>query len=203
MRVLPPGLSTRRAALAEPLAVALHAASLAGDVRGRRVLVIGAGPIGLLTILALSGQAPIELVAADLSTRALDLSREVGATATIHVPVDAPGPESFDVVVEASGAAPAIRSAFESVKPGGTIVQLAIPASADIATPTMALLTKEITFRGAWRFDTEIDDAVQVLAAHPEADKLITHEFDIEDAVEAFSIAADPALSSKVVLRIS
>lgn len=203
VRVLPDGLPVRRAVLAEPLGVALHAASLCGDIAGKRVLVVGCGPIGLLTVLALSLQGPRELVASDLSAAALDLARAVGATATIRVPEQSAEESAFDVVVEAAGAAPSMRAAIASVAPGGVLVQLAIPSTPSIEIPSAPLLSQELTIRGAWRFDTEIDLALEVLRDHPEAEKLITHEFLIDNADEAFAIAADSAVSSKVVLRLS
>jgi threonine dehydrogenase-like Zn-dependent dehydrogenase len=203
VRMLPEGLPIRRAVLAEPLGVALHAASLCGDIAGKRVLVVGCGPIGLLTILALSLHGPRELVATDLSVAALDLARSVGATATIRVPEQSAEEGAFDIVVEAAGATPSIRAAIASVAPGGVLVQLAIPATPTIEIPSVRLLSQEFTIRGAWRFDTEIDRALEVLRDHPEADGLITHEFSIDDAEEAFAIAADSEVSSKVILRLS
>ena len=67
LRVLPEGVSTRQGALAEPLAVALHAVNRAGDVSGREVLVNGAGPIGALVVAAAKYRGAARVVAADLS----------------------------------------------------------------------------------------------------------------------------------------
>jgi L-idonate 5-dehydrogenase len=86
VRALPPGLSLRRAALAEPLSVALHAVRQAGDVRGRRVLVTGAGPIGCLVVAVLKHAGAGEIIVTDLVDEALALAGRVGATATIRVP---------------------------------------------------------------------------------------------------------------------
>jgi L-idonate 5-dehydrogenase len=66
-----------------------------------------------------------------------------------------------------------------------------------------ALVAKEIDLRGAFRFDTEFDESIALLAESSELDPVITHIFALSDAVAAMDIAADPASSGKVVLRLS
>jgi L-idonate 5-dehydrogenase len=66
-----------------------------------------------------------------------------------------------------------------------------------------ALVVKEIDYRGAFRFDTEFDESIALLAATDALDPAITHIFDFADAVSAMEVAADPAASGKVVLRLS
>ena len=66
-----------------------------------------------------------------------------------------------------------------------------------------ALVAKEIDYRGAFRFDTEFDEAIALLAGTDALDPVITHAFDLVDAFKAMDLAADPAISSKVVLRLS
>ena len=97
-------------AFSEPLAVAIHAVKVAGQLTGKRVLVIGAGPIGCLILAAARSAGASELVASDLSPRCLELARQMGATATMD-PRDEEQVADyqqrkgyFDVVFEASGA---------------------------------------------------------------------------------------------------
>src|SRR5439155_39224 len=80
-------VAVRLAALADPAAVAWHAVRRAGDVRGARVLVTGAGPIGCLVVAAARAAGAAEVVATDLYEQPLAVARAVGATAT--VPADA------------------------------------------------------------------------------------------------------------------
>jgi L-idonate 5-dehydrogenase len=65
------------------------------------------------------------------------------------------------------------------------------------------LVAKEIDMRGAFRFDTEFDESIALLARSNALDPVITHSFALRDAVNAMNIAADPASSGKVVLRLS
>lgn len=189
----------RRATLAEPLAVGLHAVSRAGDIAGKTVLVSGAGPIGLLAIVALKHRGAGFIIATDLERRALNVAIAVGADAVIPIGQGAsPEPASVDIVIEASGAVPALVSAIESVKSGGTVVQLGM-----LPVPLSGLITREISLRGTQRFDTELDEAVQVLDATPACEAVISHEFPFNQAAAAFDCATDPGVSSKVLLKIA
>jgi L-idonate 5-dehydrogenase len=84
VRPLPSGLPLRLAALTEPLSVALHAVHRAGEVRGSRVLVTGAGPIGCLVVAALRHAGAAEVIAVDLVDEALALAVRVGATSAVR-----------------------------------------------------------------------------------------------------------------------
>ena len=65
------------------------------------------------------------------------------------------------------------------------------------------LVAKEIDYRGAFRFDTEFDESIALLAGSTALDPVITHSFDLVDAVTAMDVSAQPAISGKVVLRLS
>lgn len=199
IRRLPPGLPLRRAALAEPLAVALHGVAQAGDVAGARVLVSGAGPIGCLAVAALSARGAAEIVAADLHEHPLRTASAVGATGTVQADAVA-GP--FDVVIEAAGAVAALNTALRAVRPGGTVVQLGVLPAGPLGVELAVLVDKEIRLHGARRFDVELDEAIRLLEATPELDTVISHVYPLDDAVTAFEQAADSTSSSKVLLEI-
>lgn len=202
LRVLPAGLTLRRAALAEPLAVALHAIGMLGDLDGRRVLVSGAGPIGALAVLALRRRGAV-VIASDMHAGALRIASAVGATSTLLIGADAPlSPGAVDAVIEASGAVTALHEGVRVVRDGGTVVQLGIVPPGELRLPLLQVLTRELTIRGSWRFDLELDEAIAMLEDAPEADAIITHEFSLDELDQAFRVAADPSNSSKVLLRL-
>jgi L-idonate 5-dehydrogenase len=202
VRALPDGLSLERAALAEPLAVALHAVGLAGDVTGARVLVIGAGPIGLLVTAATVRAGAAAVAASDVRPEPLDRARALGATETFLVGTHAIPDESFDVVLECSGVGVALTQAVRAVRRAGTIVQVGMLPNAEIGVNLAPLLAKEVTLRGAFRFADEIDDAVAMLAASDALDTVISHAIPAADAVDAFAIARDSSASAKVLLSL-
>jgi L-idonate 5-dehydrogenase len=203
IRVLPEGLPVRRAVLAEPLAVALHGAARAGSLAGARVLVCGAGPIGLLAVVAAqeAGAASVEIT--DLLPEPLERARALGADAVWRVGQDEIPSDTYDVVLECSGAAPAVSSAIGAVRRRGTVVQIGMLPNQPVGVNLAPLISKEATITGAFRFLDEIDQAIEILARRPEIASVITHAFGPADAVEAFETARRPADSSKVIVAMT
>ena len=202
IRVLPEGLPLERAALAEPLAVALHAVGLAGDLRGARVLVIGAGPIGLLVVAAVAEAGATAIGASDLRAEPLRRAAALGATETFVVGTDVIADESYDVVFECSGVGVSLTQVVRAARRAGTVVQVGMLPDAEIGVNLAPLLSKELSILGAFRFSAEIDDAIALLARSPHLDGVISHVIAASDAVEAFTLARDSAASAKVLLRL-
>lgn len=203
LRVLPDTLPLRRAVLAEPLAVGLHALSSAGGVNGAKVLVGGSGPIGILAAGAAKAAGAAEVWITDLLDHPLAVAREVGVDRTVRIGADNLPDQYFDIAIEASGATAAIAPTLAAVRRRGIVVQLGMfppgPRPAELA----GLIAKEIDYRGAFRFDTEFDESIALLATTDLLDPVVTHTFDLSDAETAMQTAADPAISSKVVLRLA
>ncbi|HEV7623530.1 MAG TPA: alcohol dehydrogenase catalytic domain-containing protein [Amnibacterium sp.] len=200
VRALPEALPTLRGVLAEPLGVGLHAIGRAGGVAGRRVLVSGAGPIGLLAAGAAVALGAGSVTVADVLAEPLATAALLGATATVHLRDAAPEPAGYDVVIEAAGVPAALTAAVAATTRGGTVVQVGMLPAHPEPVALSALVSREIELRGAFRFDDEIDDAVAMLADLPVFDAVITHVLPLGAYQEAFDIAADSARSSKVVL---
>ncbi|MFF3334857.1 L-idonate 5-dehydrogenase [Streptomyces sp. NPDC002888] len=205
IRPLPPGLSLRRAVLAEPLSVALHAVHRAGDVSGKRVLVTGAGPIGCLVVAALRHGGAAEVVAADLFDEPLRIAAAVGATATARADrADDPAwSGAFDIAVEASGAPAGLRTCVERVRRGGTVVLLGLLPPGEVGLLGNVTVTRELELRGAFRFDTEFDEALSLLAGALPVEPVVTHTFPLDQSVTAFDMAQDRTVASKVLLDLS
>lgn len=204
LRVLPDGLPLRRAALAEPLAVAIHAVGLLGErVDGARVLVSGAGPIGILAVAALRQAGAAHIVAADLHRVPLETALAVGADDVVQLGGDdLCADDAFDIVVEAAGVVPSLSTALRAVRRGGAVLQLGMLPAGDLTLPLAALVSKEVVLQGTQRFDSEMEEAIALLASDARIESAISHEFSIDDAVEAFACAADAMRSTKVLLRL-
>ncbi|WP_284756810.1 L-idonate 5-dehydrogenase [Agrobacterium sp. fls2-241-TYG-188a] len=200
--------TSAEAACAEPLAVCLHAVAQAHDVAGSRVLVTGAGPIGLLTVAAARHAGAGEIVVTDLADAALSRAVAMGATRTINVLTDpqglAPfqeGKGSFDIVFDCSAAGPALRSAFAAIRPRGTIVQVGV--TGDMTIPLNALVGKEIVWRGSQRFDQEFALAVKLISDRTiDVRPIISHEFPLVSVAEAFEQAGDRSVACKVQILL-
>jgi L-idonate 5-dehydrogenase len=199
---LPEGLAPRRAVLAEPLAVAVHALRRAGEVFGRRVLITGSGPIGCLTAAAARAAGAAEVVVTDLLAAPLEVARAVGATRTVLVS-DAPAVTDADVVIEASGSPAAVAGALHAVRRGGTVVLVGLPPAGDVPFPGTVAVTREIDVRGTFRFDTEFTTALDLLARGLPVDAVVTHTLPLDRAAEGFALAADRNVASKVLLDLT
>lgn len=202
LRHLPPGLDTCRACLAEPLSVALHAVARAGDVRGRTVMVQGAGPIGLLLVAALAHHGAGHIVVTDLVDFPLQRARLLGANAcynTSNVEVR----DEFDILFEATGVPAALSHAITHTRRGGILVQVGMFPPGDIAAPMALIINREIDVRGTFRFDVEFDAALALLSEKPEiADILVTQKFPLSDFSSAFALAPDRRQAAKILLSL-
>jgi L-idonate 5-dehydrogenase len=203
---LAPGLTAAEGAMAEPLAVCLHAGRRAGPLLGRRVLITGAGPIGVLASLVARRAGASEIVITDVADTPLVLAKKLGCDQTINVAKNADGLQafakdkgSFDVLFEASGNERALVGAFDALRPGAIIVQLGIGGT--FTLPINTLVAKEFELRGTFRFHEEFALAVQLMGAGLiDVKPLVTATLPFAQATEAFELAADKSRSVKVQL---
>lgn len=200
------GLEPAEAAMAEPLSVALHAVRRAGEMLGRRVLVTGCGPIGVLVILAARRAGAAEIIATDIAENGLAFARAAGADAALDTSKDpealapyAAGKGCLDVLFECSGAEAALAGGIAALRPRGQVVQLGL--SGDMRLPMMQITAKELSLSGSFRFHEEFAVAVDLMRKGLiDVAPLITHSFPLSEYDQAFAIASDRAQSMKVQL---
>lgn len=201
LREIPAGLPLEVAALAEPLAVALHAVRQAGDVAGARVLVTGSGPIGLCVVAACVAKGAV-VDASDVLQGPLDRAKAVGAANLYVSGKDQIPTIAYDFVFECSGVAVAVSTALQAVRRAGTVVQVGMTPNAPIGVNLAPFVSKEVTFRGTFRFDDEIDEAVELLAGTAELASIVTHVIGADEIERAFEVARDSQSSGKVVVSL-
>ena len=203
------GLTAAEAAMAEPLSVGLHATRRAGELLGKRVLVTGCGPIGVLALMAARRAGAVEIVATDLVPNALEHAAAAGADCTIDVSewpdaLDAytAGKGSFDVLYECSGTARALASGIAAMRPRGVVVQLGL--GGDMTVPMMQVTAKELELRGSFRFHEEFATAVRLMQSGLiDVNPLITHTIPLDNAELAFRIASDRAQAMKTQIAFA
>ena len=202
-------LTPGEAAMAEPLAVTLHATRRAGEMLGKSVLVTGCGPIGILSILAARRAGADLIVATDLSDFTLAMAKQVGADEVINMgsnpdglEVFAPDKGSFDVLYECSGAASALVAAIKVMRPGGTIMQLGL--GGDMTLPMMAITSKELSLKGSFRFHSEFAVGVSLMQKGLiDVRPLITHTLPLDQAHKAFDLASDRSQAVKAQISFN
>jgi L-idonate 5-dehydrogenase len=203
IRMLPSNVDTEHGALAEPLAVAMHAVNRAGEVRGRDVLVNGAGPIGALVVAAAKYAGAATVTAADVADVPLKIAQAMGADEVINVGAREELPVDIELVFEASGAVAALGAVLNATARGGTIVQVGNLPGKAVPASLGDLVTREITWVGSYRFVDEITDAVAAMENGLDVTPLITHRYPINEAVQAITVAADrDSGSGKVLLHL-
>ena len=189
------GLSPEEAAMAEPLAVCLHAVKQAGKIFGQKILITGSGPIGTLCVAAARRAGAEEIIVTDISKNALMFSNSVGADKVIHVLEEHDELKRyqfnkgyFDIAIECSGSEKGISDSINCLKPKGTLIQLGL--GGDILMPLVSVTTKELNLRGSFRFHLEFELAVNMMKKKLiNVNPLITHKLDFKSAKEAFELA--------------
>jgi 2-desacetyl-2-hydroxyethyl bacteriochlorophyllide A dehydrogenase len=202
---VPPDLDPRVAALAEPMAVVVHALHRVHFQPGQRVLVLGAGSVGLLTAAAARrlGASDVWVTARHPHQReralALGATRVLGDEEATPAALDGLGREMpIDVVVETvGGTADTLRAAAAAARPGGAVSVVGMFLGT-LALDPLPLLLKELTL--AWSYcygedpahGADFAEAVDILAAAREAlAPLITHTVPLDDVARGFALAAD------------
>ena len=196
------------AALAEPLAVAVHGVRISGLQIGQRVLVLGAGTIGLMAIVAARAGGAGEILVTARRPQQKAAAKVLGADrvfddldeAALYA---AAGESPVDLVVESvGGAAATLDVAVRASRPGGTICLLGVYTK-PVAFPAMITVGRELTIKGSLVYNragsrADFDVAVDLLKRHGALldDTLITHRFPLDRLSEAFETASDKTRGS-------
>jgi L-iditol 2-dehydrogenase len=168
---LPASVPFAEAAMIEPLAVAVHAVSLAEIPRGATALVVGAGMIGLLVLQVLREAHCSQIIVTDIDDTRLALASKLGATTTINAKtIDAvaeilklTSSAGVDVALEAVGSTPTIKAAIESVRKGGTVVLIGNIAPA-VEIPLQMVVSRQIRLQGSAASSGEYPKCIDLLA---------------------------------------
>lgn len=134
--VLPEAMDYNEGAMIEPLAVTVHAAKRAGDVKGLNVCVLGCGPIGILLIQSLKAFGAAKVLATDVSDYRLELAKQCGADVTVNTKnaefgramLDAFGPDKADIIYDCAGNDITMDQAIQNARKGSTIILVAVYA---------------------------------------------------------------------------
>ncbi|XP_043261155.1 sorbitol dehydrogenase-like [Colletes gigas] len=197
---LPDNVTLEEGALLEPLSVGVHACKRANIGIGSKVLILGAGPIGLVSLLVAKAMGANKIVITDLVQNRLDVAKKLGADETLLVKREYKEEdvvkkvhdlfgEEPDKSIDASGAQSSIRLAILATKSGGVAVLVGMGAP-EIQVPLINALVREVDIRGVFRYANDYDDALNLVATGKVNVKpLITHNYKMEDTVAAFDTA--------------
>jgi L-iditol 2-dehydrogenase len=201
---LPDHISIEEGALVEPLSVAIHVVKLGNVSIGQTVLIMGAGPIGLLCCAVAKTFGASNIVVTDIVDSRLDFARHYGATQTykmerISGEENAQNIQSrcnlsaADVVIDATGVETCISAGIFALEKGGIFVQAGL-GSAEIQFPVAELASKEAVYKTSFRYGPgDYELAVKLIASKTISLKdLITHHYEFESAGKAFEEIGQP-----------
>ncbi len=194
---VPDSVSFAEAAMVEPLAVGMHAANKAQIRPGDVAVVIGAGPIGLVTVLSALAGGCSRVIVTDVQQPKLDLAATLGAVTPVNVAkenlnavvMSMTDGWGADIVFEASGNARAAADIFSLLAPGGRVVFIGIPTQ-PIAYDVSAAQVKEARIENVFRYAHVYPRALALMGSGQlNVKPLITHTFDFQDSIAAFDFA--------------
>lgn len=200
---MPDSLSFEDAALAEPAAVAIHAVRRADFKPGATGVIVGAGPIGLLTLQAFKAAGGGKVICLDILDSRLEKAVIFGADEVINTAVCKDGLENLgDVVFETAGNKITTAQLFNLACRGGSVVQVGWPDGNIVEMNIADMMDKELTYRGVNRYANVFDTAITWLEdGRINAKEMITHRFSLTQAREAFEWALNhPKNTVKVIV---
>lgn len=198
---VPAGISFDAAALVEPLSVGVWACQKANVSLGTRVLITGGGPIGAVCALVAAARGGEVIAVTDVNADRRARIEELGFTALDPAQEDIP---EADVLLECSGAAPAIDQGIRALAPAGTAVLIGMAPSDTVPIPVGAIQGKEIWLTGTFRYANTYPDAVELVASgRVDLDTLVSASYSLEDAEQALTHAKRNPADMKVIVRVS
>ncbi|WP_380872943.1 threonine dehydrogenase [Sphingomonas sp. DBB INV C78] len=212
---IPDDMGFDRAALAEPLSVGLHAVNRSGAKPGDKVVLFGAGPIGLGILLFLKQRGVTDVAVVDMTEQRLERARQLGATVTIN-----PAAENVEAALgrafgagdvfgwpvvhanlwfEVTGAAPALQSIIAMAPFHATMVVVAVHHDPVPVNFQMAL-GKEMSIITSMAYPDEFPDVIATLDSGVDVAPMISHRLPFGDFMRAFELAQDKEASAKVLV---
>lgn len=208
---VPDNVSLAEAAMVEPLAVGMHGATKARVKPGDLAVVMGAGPIGMVTALSALAAGCSRVVISDVVQPKLDLAATLGPITPVNVSeesltdvvLEMSEGWGADIIFECSGSARAIAGIFETLCPGGTVVFIGMPLE-PVSYDVVAAQIKEARVEHVFRYAHVYPRALALMGSGKiDVKPLITDTFSFEESIEAFEFAAHmPPTSVKAQIEL-
>lgn len=211
---IPEGLSLEMAALAEPLGVGMQSVNRANVSPGSKVVIFGAGPIGLTATATLRYRGIEDVVVIDRSATRMKIAEQLGAKTTLQADdanlwkqlreahgtatgLGMPAPAA-DAYIEATGNSKVITSIIANAKDGATLSVVGLHRE-DVPVSFLLVMAKALTIVGSMAYPEDYCDTIRMLA---EADlsPMVTHRFPLTDFAQALKVAQNPEAGGKVLV---
>ena len=199
---VPDSMSDDAAALCEPLSVGIAAIRKAELDDRSRVLIAGAGPIGIVVTQLARAYGAKEIVVSDPDRTRRDRAMSFGATTTVDPTAEPTADLAVDAFIDASGAAPAVADGIRAVRPAGRVVLVGSGAET-MELPTQVIQNRELLLTGVFRYANTWPTAIALVeSGRVDLDAMVTARFPLEKAAEALDSDRIPG-SVKSVVTVS
>jgi L-iditol 2-dehydrogenase len=199
---VPDSVSDDAAALCEPLSVGIAAVRKAGLDGGSRVLITGAGPIGIVLAQLARAYGATDIVVSDPDAARREQALTFGATAVLDPMAEPIADLGVDAFIDASGAASAVGDGIRALRPAGTIVLVGSGAET-MELPTQLIQNRELVLTGVFRYANTWPTAIALVeSGRVDLDAMVTAHFPLEKAAEALDSDRTPG-SVKTVVAVS
>jgi L-iditol 2-dehydrogenase len=200
---LPESVSDQAGALMEPLSVAVWACQKANVGAGDRVLVTGAGPIGLLALQAARAFGATDVTVTDVNSHRLALAERTGAARTINVaetPLDDSDIE-VDALIECSGHPSSLKAGIAALRPAGTAVLVGMGPEEEGVVPLSLIQNRELWLTGTFRYANTYPTAIALAAdGRVDLEAIITGHYGLDDAEAALRAGREDQTAVKVMV---
>ncbi|WP_072690935.1 NAD(P)-dependent alcohol dehydrogenase [Rhodococcus marinonascens] len=198
---VPDEMSDDAAALCEPLSVAIATNRKARVTAGSRVLVAGAGPIGIATLQTALAFGATEVIVSDLDSRRRNIATKFGAAAVLDPREQDVAGLHVDAFIDASGAPSAVSAGIEAVRPAGTVVLVGMGAT-EMTLPVQTIQNRELVLTGVFRYANTWPTAISLArSGRVDLDLMVTGRFPLSEAEQALNADRTPG-SLKAVVRV-
>lgn len=199
---VPDHVSFDAAALIEPLSVGVWACRKANVRVGSRVLVTGAGPVGVMAALVARAHGASAVTLSDTNPDRLAFASELGFATVDPRTVDLPSAVAVDVLLECSGASAAIDAGIRSVTPAGTVVLVGMSPDTMVELPVGVIQGRELWVTGTFRYAHTYPTAIDLVASgRIDLDALVSRAFPLEEAEEALTYSRRDPAAMKVMVH--
>jgi L-iditol 2-dehydrogenase len=199
---VPDSVSDDAAALCEPLSVGIAAVRKAGLDGGSRVLITGAGPIGVVLAQLARAYGATDIVVSDPDETRRGQATAFGATAVLDPTTEPIGELGVDAFIDASGAPSAVVDGIRAVRPAGTVVLVGSGAES-MELPTQLIQNRELVLTGVFRYANTWPTAIALVeSGRVDLDAMVTARFPLEKAADALDSDHTPG-SVKTVVAVS
>lgn len=199
---VPDGLSSEMATLVEPLAVGTFASTKAGVKIGDKVIVFGAGVIGLCCMITAFESGAEEVCVVDVRDDRLALAKDLGATGTINVKNDTIPEDAFNVAYECTGVPASLINASKALRPGSKVIGIGLGAESIQDAPIVDMIINEIQLIPVFRYANVFPESLKIIDKNRDKfSRFITHRFNLDEIEKAFLTARDDSTAVKVMVN--